>query len=151
LRVRTATALFAGLGGLASWGASAAPPPAIDWPVKLVDVAESAGLRQASVYGGIEEKRFIIETNGAGVALLDYDLGAIVLVTAGGRTQARAALSQSSYYSHDDLRLHFGLGSSATADRVEVRWPSGQVDAQRNVAGGQVVTIREGAAGRSTP
>ena len=37
-------------------------------------------------------------------------LGAIVRVTAGGRTQARAVLSQSSYYSHDDLRLHFGLG-----------------------------------------
>jgi hypothetical protein len=78
-------------------------------------------------------------------------LGATVLVTSGGRTQARAVLSQSSYYSHDDLRLHFGLGSSASADRVEVRWPSGQVDVQRNVAGGQVVTIREGAAGRSTP
>ena len=37
-------------------------------------------------------------------------IGATVLVTAGGRTQARAVLSQSSYYSHDDLRLHFGLG-----------------------------------------
>ena len=38
-----------------------------------MDVAERAGLRQASVYGGIDRKRFIIETNGAGVAWLDYD------------------------------------------------------------------------------
>jgi len=30
----------------------------------------------------------------------------------GGRTQAQAVLSQSSYYSHDDLRLHFGLGAA---------------------------------------
>jgi hypothetical protein len=71
-------------------------------------------------------------------------LGATVVVTVGGRAQARPVLSQSSYYSHDDLRLHFGLGSSAQADRVEVRWPSGQVDVLRNVAGRRVVTIREG-------
>ncbi len=52
-------------------------------------------------------------------------IGATVIVTAGGRTQARAVVSQSSYYSHDDLRLHFGLGAATTADRIEVRWPSG--------------------------
>ena len=75
-------------------------------------------------------------------------LGATVVVTAGGRRQARAVLSQSSYYSHDDLRQHFGLGSSTTADRVEVRWPSGQVDTREQVPGRQVVTIREGGAGR---
>src|SRR5438094_2377315 len=43
------------------------------WPVSLVDVAERAGLRGVSVYGGLDRKRFIIETNGAGVAFLDYD------------------------------------------------------------------------------
>jgi hypothetical protein len=55
---------------------AAGEPPADDaapWPVSLVDVAEQAGLRQPSVYGGLERKRFIIETNGAGVAFLDYD------------------------------------------------------------------------------
>jgi hypothetical protein len=53
-------------------------------------------------------------------------------------------LSQSSYYSHDDLRLHFGLGRSGKADAIEVRWPSGEVDVVRNVAGRRVVTIEEG-------
>jgi hypothetical protein len=72
-------------------------------------------------------------------------LGAIVRVTAGGRTEARAALSQSSYYSHDDLRLHFGLGSATRAETIEVQWPSGGSETVRNVAGGRVVTIREGA------
>ena len=43
------------------------------WDVTFTDVAERAGLRQEIVYGGIERKRFIIETNGSGVALLDYD------------------------------------------------------------------------------
>jgi hypothetical protein len=72
-------------------------------------------------------------------------LGAIVRVTAGGRTQAQAVLSQSSYYSHDDLRLHFGLGLAAAADTIEVRWPSGRVETLKNVRGRRVVTIREGA------
>jgi hypothetical protein len=65
-------------------------------------------------------------------------------VTAGGRTQAQAVLSQSSYYSHDDLRLHFGLGAAPAAERVEVTWPSGRVEMLTNVMGGRVVVIKEG-------
>jgi hypothetical protein len=72
-------------------------------------------------------------------------IGATVIVTAGGRRQARAALSQSSYYSHDDLRLHFGLGTARAAERVEVRWPSGAVDLLRGVSAGRL-TVREGEA-----
>jgi enediyne biosynthesis protein E4 len=75
-------------------------------------------------------------------------LGATVLVTAAGRTQARPVLSQSSYYSVDDLRQHFGLGGAVKADRVEVRWPSGGVDVLKDVPGRQVVTVREGAGAR---
>ena len=71
-----------------------------------------------------------------------------MVVTAGGRTQAQAVLSQSSYYSHDDLRLHFGLGPPSAAEVIEVRWPSGQVDVLKDVEGGRVVTIREGSQAR---
>ena len=70
-------------------------------------------------------------------------LGATVRVTAAGRTQARAVLSQSSYYSHDDLRLHFGLGSATRADEIEVRWPSGRVQKLANLPTGRVVAIKE--------
>jgi hypothetical protein len=48
-----------------------APPG--EWPVTFVDVASEAGLTTPSTYGGVSRKRFIIETNGAGVALLDVD------------------------------------------------------------------------------
>lgn len=71
-------------------------------------------------------------------------LGARVVVTVNGHRQAQAVLSQSSYYSHDDLRLHFGLGDKWSAERVEVHWPSGQEDFLKDVRAGQVVTIREG-------
>ena len=47
--------------------------PVAPWTVSLVDVAAPAGLRQPSAYGGLEQKRFIIETNGAGVAFVDVD------------------------------------------------------------------------------
>jgi enediyne biosynthesis protein E4 len=63
-----------------------------------------------------------------------------------GRRQAQAVLSQSSYYSHDDVRLHFGLGTARSAERVEVRWPSGGVDVAKDVAPNQVLTVREGSA-----
>ena len=53
--------------------ARALAPAAAPWPVRFVDVAARAGLTRESVYGGLEKKRFIIETNGAGAAFFDAD------------------------------------------------------------------------------
>jgi hypothetical protein len=75
-------------------------------------------------------------------------LAATVRVTTGERVQAQAVLSQASYYSHDDLRLHFGVGRYERVDRIEVRWPGGIVDVLRDVPVRQVVKIREGSAAR---
>jgi hypothetical protein len=74
-------------------------------------------------------------------------IGATVVLTSGGVRQARAVLSQSSYYSHDDLRLHFGLGEAQQADQLDVTWPNGQTQTVKNVGGRRVVTIKEGSAG----
>src|SRR6185503_235147 len=53
------------------------------WPVRFTDVAERAGLTHPSIYGGVDRKRFILETNGCGTGFLDYDgdgwLDALVL------------------------------------------------------------------------
>jgi len=70
-------------------------------------------------------------------------IGATVVITAGGRRQARAVVSQSSYYSHDDLRLHFGLGAAKRADRVEVRWPNGTQQTLVDVRARQTLVIKE--------
>ena len=53
-------------------------------------------------------------------------IGATVIAWAGGLPQAAAVLSQSSYVSHSDLRLHFGLGEEEGIDRFTVYWPSGE-------------------------
>ena len=70
-------------------------------------------------------------------------IGAVVTVTAGGVRQSRAVVSQASYYSHDDLRLHFGLGAAAAAERVEIRWPAGTTQVLTGVRGGGIVTVAE--------
>ena len=70
-------------------------------------------------------------------------IGALVTVTAAGLRQSRAVVSQASYYSHDDLRLHFGLGAATTADRVEIRWPGGVTQIVTSVAADRLISITE--------
>ena len=70
-------------------------------------------------------------------------IGATVIVSAAGKRQARAVLSQSSYYSHDDLRAHFGVGTATRVDEIEVRWPSGHVQRVKDVGPREVLTIDE--------
>ena len=71
-------------------------------------------------------------------------IGARVKVVTGRHSQIDEVMSGSSYISQNDLRLHFGLGSAATVDHVEVRWPSGSVESLRRVEANQLVTIQEG-------
>ena len=47
------------------------------------------------------------------------------------------------YLSQMDARLHFGLGSAAKADQVEIRWPDGRVETLRNVKANQILTVTE--------
>ena len=52
-------------------------------------------------------------------------IGARVRVVAGDVTQVDEVRGGGSYFSQNDLRVHFGLGDYAGAVRVEVRWPNG--------------------------
>jgi len=70
-------------------------------------------------------------------------VGARVTARYGGKIQAQEVLSQSSFYSANDSRLHFGMGSAETAD-LEVRWPSGGKEVLTAVPANQLVTIKEG-------
>jgi hypothetical protein len=71
-------------------------------------------------------------------------IGARVLVRYGGKVQAQAVLSQSSFYSCNDSRLHFGLGGNSSAD-IDVYWPNGLHEQHKNVPANQLIRIREGA------
>lgn len=52
-------------------------------------------------------------------------LGSRVTVEAGDAAQVAEVRSGGSYLSHNDTRLHFGLGENDQVKRVSVRWPSG--------------------------
>ena len=71
-------------------------------------------------------------------------IGARVLVHYGGKTQAQSVLSQSSFYSCNDPRLHFGLGNNSVVD-IDVHWPSGRVESLRHLPANRLITLREGA------
>ena len=71
-------------------------------------------------------------------------IGARVDVRSGDRTQSQEVQSQTSYYSVNDFRLHFGLGAALEADRLTVRWPSGKRETLRSVPADRVVYIEEG-------
>jgi hypothetical protein len=70
-------------------------------------------------------------------------IGARVLARYGGKVQVQEVLSQSSFLSANDPRLHFGLGAAVTAD-IEIHWPLGAVEKYPGLAADQLVTIREG-------
>jgi len=70
-------------------------------------------------------------------------IGARVQVKNGERLQVQEVTSQSSYYSHNDLSLHFGMGTSQKASQIEVRWPNGQTEIVKDIAANQTVRIKE--------
>ena len=52
--------------------------------------------------------------------------------------------SGGSYYSQNDLRVHFGLGDAAKVDSLEIRWPSGKVDVLKDLAVNKLYVVEEG-------
>jgi len=77
-------------------------------------------------------------------------IGARVWLTAGGATQVSEVRGGGSYYSQNDLRQYFGLAAAKTIDRVEVRWPNGNIEVWTGVEPNRIVTLTEGS-GRAVP
>src|SRR2546430_2486720 len=61
--------------GVATRGAKPTPrgkPSGIPFLAHFTDVAQSAGLREPTIYGGVNRKDYIVETMGGGCAFLAY-------------------------------------------------------------------------------
>lgn len=71
-------------------------------------------------------------------------IGAKVRVQAGDLVQYQEVASGYSFGNSNSLELEFGLGQRMRADRIEVAWPSGQVDVYRDVEADQHLVLREG-------
>lgn len=61
-------------------------------------------------------------------------LGAIVRVHSGSQTQTKINDGKSGYLAQSALPLYFGLGEADHVDRIEVVWPSGQIQALERVS-----------------
>jgi hypothetical protein len=71
-------------------------------------------------------------------------IGARVTARYGSRRQSQEVTAQCSFYSANDRRLHFGLGSESVAN-LSIRWSNGNTETVSNVAADQLVVVREGA------
>jgi hypothetical protein len=83
-----------------------------DMDILIVNLNEPPSLLRDDLRGGhhwIKMKLVGVQSNRSAI-------GARVLVHYGGKTQAQAVMSQSSFYSSSDTRLHFGLGDVPAAD-----------------------------------
>lgn len=70
-------------------------------------------------------------------------IGARVRLTVSAHSEIDEVRSGGSYLSQNDLRLHFGLGMSKEAERIEIAWPSGARQSLEHVKADRVWAIRE--------
>lgn len=70
-------------------------------------------------------------------------IGARIKIVTDFGEQYATVTTGGSYQSSSDKRVHFGLGSAPLIRRIEIRWPSGIVQALQDVKGDQFLTIEE--------
>jgi hypothetical protein len=58
--------------------------------------------------------------------------------------QTEELRSGGSYFSQNDLRLHFGLDQAKRVDSVQVRWLSGQIDQFHDLDANRLYVLEEG-------
>jgi len=78
-------------------------------------------------------------------------IGSRVTVTAKTNPDAPKPLAQmdelrsgGSYFSQNDMRMHFGLDRATNVDMVEIKWLSGQVDRLKDLEVNRLYVIQEG-------
>ncbi len=110
-----------------------------DMDVLIVNLNEPPSLLRNDVSGNnhwIKVKLIGTKSNRSAI-------GARVTVHYGEKVQAQEVQSQASFYSANDMRLHFGLGDVAKVN-LDIRWPNGAVERVSDISADRLVTIREG-------
>jgi hypothetical protein len=110
-----------------------------DLDILIVNLSEAPSLLRNDVTGN----NHWLKVKLVGTKSNRSAIGARVLARYGRKIQAQEVLSQSSFYSASDPRLHFGLGGETSAD-LEIRWPSGMRQTLKGVEANQIVVVKEG-------
>ncbi len=111
-----------------------------DMDVLVMNMNEPPSLIRADVKTGnhwLKMKLIGVQSNRSAI-------GARVIVKADGRLQAQEVASQSSYYSVNDFRLHFGLGKAEVVEEVTIRWPNGATEVLKDLPVNRLCKVREG-------
>ena len=77
-------------------------------------------------------------------------IGAQIKVVTGDGSQYAMVTTAGSYLSSGDKRVHFGLGKQAQVSTIEIRWPSGIIQALKDVRADQILQIDEPILGRNS-
>jgi len=110
-----------------------------DLDILIINLNEPPSLLRNDLSG----KQNWIKVKLEGVKSNRSAIGARVLAHFDGKSQVQYVLSQSSFYSCNDPRLHFGLGNANSVD-LEVHWPSGVAEAIKRLPVNQLITLKEG-------
>ncbi len=110
-----------------------------DLDIVIVNLNEAPSLLRNDLTGGGNWVKVQLE----GTKSNRSAIGARVTARYGARQQVQTVTSQSSFYSANDKRLHFGLGEEQAVS-LEIRWPSGEIETLAKVAAGQLVLARQG-------
>ena len=78
-------------------------------------------------------------------------IGAKVAMQAGGRKQTQWVRGGSSFCSHSDIRVTFGLGEAKECEHLEIRWPDGRKQRFGALAGSAFYWIRQGETPKPDP
>ena len=70
-------------------------------------------------------------------------IGTRIAINAAGSRQYAEVQAGTSYGSHNDLRVHFGLGQVSRVDTIALHWPSGVVQTLTGIEANQVLTVTE--------
>jgi len=71
-------------------------------------------------------------------------LGAQVTLEQDGDKHEKEVRSGDGFISQSDLRVHFGLGKAAKAEKIVIRWPNGFVETLKDLPANQYYVVREG-------
>jgi hypothetical protein len=110
-----------------------------DIDVLIMNMNEPPSLLRNDLSGG----NHWLKVQLVGTASNRSAIGSRVVARYGRRQQAQEVAAQSSFYSVNDRRLHFGLGAETSAD-LTIRWTSGAVETIPRVKADQFITVREG-------
>jgi hypothetical protein len=111
-----------------------------DIDVVISNLNDTPSLLRADVRSGYHWIKVRVSGRGSNRS----GIGTRVKCVTADHQQIDEVRSGGSFMSQSDLRLHFGLGKSTRAERIEVRWPNGNIDTFRNLDADQLIEIEQG-------